>query len=453
MCKENKSSNTLVRRVITVNKIILSNEDMKKFENLAENGATINFLAEEFNISKETVKRIIKEYDINATRYKEYNRRKNFWTNELIEELTKLYNKKEMTNEQIAGYFNVPLQIVTKKIKALGLTSKRRYFQPTDEQIKVIRKMASEGSTRTEIAAYLKVDRCVLPRLFKEFNIELTKSKLNNQGTKTHWTEKELSDLKRMYLDPNKGLEEISEYFSVSVSTVNKKARKMNLSKVRKNFLTDYDIDYLKNNYKTKTIKQIANETRWTEYGIQIKLYMLNLLDEIPLHPKRQEMPQSEDFMIDYCNPLLSHKYIETKYGLSSVVGKWRRQDFGKDFVQSDISSCETSIELKVSQILNDLDIPFYKQYSIDKYYADFYLGHKIIIECDGLYWHSLDLTVKRDKKRDDFLTKKGYKILRLKEDEIHEEVDFVKEKIKTHFYKNIAVHVGNNMDNNPVNL
>jgi hypothetical protein len=46
---------------------------------------------------------------------------------------------------------------------------------------------------------------------------------------------------------------------------------------------------------------------------------------------------------------------------------------------------------------------------------VDFKLGNKII-EFDGDYWHSKPEQIKKDKQRDDYLRKKGYIILRIRE-------------------------------------
>jgi very-short-patch-repair endonuclease/endogenous inhibitor of DNA gyrase (YacG/DUF329 family) len=81
-----------------------------------------------------------------------------------------------------------------------------------------------------------------------------------------------------------------------------------------------------------------------------------------------------------------------------------------------------TSIEIKVYNTLKELGILFEKQYVVnDKFIVDAYIpSMKIVIECDGDYWHSLDKQIKRDRVKDDYLTKCGYKMLRLSEYAIH---------------------------------
>ncbi len=81
-----------------------------------------------------------------------------------------------------------------------------------------------------------------------------------------------------------------------------------------------------------------------------------------------------------------------------------------------------SSIELLIHQLLTGLGIIFETQKPIGPYVVDIYLPNKnLIIECDGNYWHNLPGVQEKDKKRDLYLRKQGYKILRLWEDEIRE--------------------------------
>lgn len=94
-----------------------------------------------------------------------------------------------------------------------------------------------------------------------------------------------------------------------------------------------------------------------------------------------------------------------------------------------------TKIEKKVANWLIKRKLPFYPQYVVDKkFVCDFALPlFNIIIECDGDYWHAnpkiydpsnLSKTqiekVKRDKLKDIYLSKKGWKVFRFFESDIH---------------------------------
>ena len=67
-------------------------------------------------------------------------------------------------------------------------------------------------------------------------------------------------------------------------------------------------------------------------------------------------------------------------------------------------------------------DIHFRRQHQIGSYIVDFVsVKNKLIIECDG-GGHSKE----KDKNRDNFLTSKGFKILRFWNNEIYNDIETV---------------------------
>ena len=93
-----------------------------------------------------------------------------------------------------------------------------------------------------------------------------------------------------------------------------------------------------------------------------------------------------------------------------------------------------SSIELMFRSFLEEYSIPYVQQHrvSIDenKYYiADFKISDNLLVECDGLYWHS-------ERAREDHMyhvnkheayTSKGYSSLFFREDEIRDRFEIVK--------------------------
>jgi very-short-patch-repair endonuclease len=82
------------------------------------------------------------------------------------------------------------------------------------------------------------------------------------------------------------------------------------------------------------------------------------------------------------------------------------------------------------------LKFKFYRQFSIEAYIVDFYChSKKLIIELDGQY-HGDEKIIKHDKKRDDFFKAKEYKVLRIQNKEVLNNIDAVleviTEKLKT---------------------
>lgn len=85
----------------------------------------------------------------------------------------------------------------------------------------------------------------------------------------------------------------------------------------------------------------------------------------------------------------------------------------------------ETSIEKAIEVSLKRYDIPYIKQCPIENItIADFLIPDKIVVQCDGDYWHSPKINKGRDAKQDIILTSKGYRIFRFSETEIKESPD-----------------------------
>ncbi len=86
------------------------------------------------------------------------------------------------------------------------------------------------------------------------------------------------------------------------------------------------------------------------------------------------------------------------------------------------LSKEPSSIEKIVYDFLLSKGVIFEKQKLINgKFLVDVYIPEfNLVIECDGKYWHSLERVVKKDKAENAYLTKCGYNLLRLSEDEIN---------------------------------
>ncbi|MHA1835193.1 MAG: endonuclease domain-containing protein [Candidatus Baldrarchaeia archaeon] len=86
-----------------------------------------------------------------------------------------------------------------------------------------------------------------------------------------------------------------------------------------------------------------------------------------------------------------------------------------------------TSLERKVKNILDKIGVKYVSQFPtrtgfiID--FAVFINGRKIAIEVDGEKWHSSKEAKKRDRFKDYQLTREGWKVIRIKEQQIKSNV------------------------------
>ncbi len=98
----------------------------------------------------------------------------------------------------------------------------------------------------------------------------------------------------------------------------------------------------------------------------------------------------------------------------------------------------ETSIELKLQEILLELGIPFETQKPLlGITVADIFIQPNVAIFADGDYWHK-DIKFK-DQEKTKSLEKRHFIVLRLTETEINQQPASTLEKIKTAYSKRQA--------------
>ncbi len=92
-----------------------------------------------------------------------------------------------------------------------------------------------------------------------------------------------------------------------------------------------------------------------------------------------------------------------------------------------------TSAEAELWQHLKNKQLEgrkFRRQHSIENYVVDFYCSkEKLIIELDGDL-HGDYIQIQHDEKRDEILSKMGYKILRFENKFVFQDLEWVKNEI-----------------------
>lgn len=95
------------------------------------------------------------------------------------------------------------------------------------------------------------------------------------------------------------------------------------------------------------------------------------------------------------------------------------------------MSRKETTIEAAIRSLLDQIGVTYIQECPIDFYTCDFVIeSSRLVIECDGTYWHSIDKVFRRDKRKDKLLTSKGYKVLRLPESRIKSDLEWCRQQI-----------------------
>lgn len=131
-----------------------------------------------------------------------------------------------------------------------------------------------------------------------------------------------------------------------------------------------------------------------------------------------------------YCSHKCKNKAIDTRIPkecpvcLKTFLAKPCNIERGKDTYCSDECRLKgnerTTIEIEISRILSELKIEFVEQYRVGRYTCDHFAPlYNLIIEEDGSYWHSLEKVKQCDKRKNEFILSKGYKLLRIPEQTI----------------------------------
>ena len=106
---------------------------------------------------------------------------------------------------------------------------------------------------------------------------------------------------------------------------------------------------------------------------------------------------------------------------LSQITKEKLRKSTIKQFASGRMPNKETKIEKLIEQELKLKGLKYEKQKPLCKItITDFYLPeYKIVIYCDGDYWHSKPTVKRRDATQDLVLTMAGYTVFRFNEKEI----------------------------------
>jgi len=101
----------------------------------------------------------------------------------------------------------------------------------------------------------------------------------------------------------------------------------------------------------------------------------------------------------------------------------WKSLDYDKRLLVNQIGrdvaarANPSSFELFVRATLRDLKIAFKVAVRFGRYVVDIYVARRrLVVECDGEYWHRGADRQRRDRERDRWFKARGYRVLRIPE-------------------------------------
>lgn len=235
--------------------------------------------------------------------------------------------------------------------------------------------------------------------------------------------------MKRIFSEEHK--RKLSEsHKGQKVSHSEETKRKISESKKGHTF-TQEAKDKIRNTLKSKGIGVGNNNAR---FGVVVTEETRRKMSEAKLGNKREAHTKETKMKISQ-----AHMGMVTYVASEDTKAKMRksRRAFRELYLEADIarsikagiasqiaqgkSKEPTSIEKAVYDYLVLNKIVFEKQKVINgKYVVDAYIPNlNLVIEADGIYWHSKPISLKRDKIKDAYLKEQGFNLIRLPENEI----------------------------------
>lgn len=169
-------------------------------------------------------------------------------------------------------------------------------------------------------------------------------------------------------------------------------------------------------NYRNKIINslnlkecknKISNNSKkfWLDDNCR-KLMIKRIHEHIPISSKfmknRWVDPKFRLYMANIVNTNEYKKKISIK-----AIENWKNNEYRHKMALSNTAQLtnKSKIEIALANILKSLNIEYISQYVIGPWSFDFFLPkYKILIECQGEYWHNLPKTVCRDKAKSTYV-------------------------------------------------
>lgn len=156
---------------------------------------------------------------------------------------------------------------------------------------------------------------------------------------------------------------------------------------------------------------------------------------------------------LDYVKEKKKQKYREKNNG--KMISEWA-ESVGKSIstmgqqisrygldVALKIKNKSSGLELKFESILKKNNLQYIKQYKVGKYIADFLIDNKLIIETNGLYWHSDAIIRNKNyhKEKKDEYTKCSYYSMFFYEDEVNTKIDIIESMLLNKLQKSEKIY------------
>lgn len=333
---------------------------------------------------------------------------KNFWTKKEDNILINSFNNK--TYEELSEILGRPYHGVIGRCEKLGL---KRYipYKPNDRigNIKIVSDEYRDSNNKICVDA-----QCMLCQKIKQYkrNSLINKKKIISCGCKRS------KRRNYIYRPPSKYPYFTTHHKLYSVWQ-DLKRKNSGVCKEWEDYLVFYKL--YRKDYKEEFLFCVNDLTKpASKENISLLTYQESALKRID--------SMLEDGKIITYEGLTVSQWAD-KLGLDDTTLRQRVQKFGWE-VSVTIKKKQSNLEYFIEEILIDNNIDFKKQFRVDNFVADFFLPqYNLVIEADGLYWHSDKTGTSKEyhKNKKDTYNKNNYSSLFFRENEILFKKDIVK--------------------------
>ncbi len=151
------------------------------------------------------------------------------------------------------------------------------------------------------------------------------------------------------------------------------------------------------------------------------------MIQQRPTRPKKIRA----QFTCLHCGKVFYKLNCQTKNGRGKFCS---RRCLGAYTVRNARNNRPTTIEQLLADELERRDLAYESQYPITGWVLDFaFPSHRLAVEADGDYWHSLENVIEKDARKDADLIQQGWAIIHLAEHDIRKSPSDCVDQIVAH--------------------
>ena len=191
---------------------------------------------------------------------------------------------------------------------------------------------------------------------------------------------------------------------------------------IKDGYQTKYGCD---NAFQNEEVKEKIKQTTLEKYGVEHHIQRDGVAAEIQ---KKGKVTKIDKGLITLYDGQTCAE-IAKQIGFSSSHFGTLIKKYGIEKALT-LTPHQSSLEVQMATWLDELHIDYQQQFRVDRKIADFYIpSSNLIIECDGLYWHS-DAVMKDNNyhfNKKQLYDDNGYDSLFFREDELNNKFDIIK--------------------------